>query len=372
MDNGRYSRLFLHFLNCNLLFFFSPFSSTCIVPSVDKGGPPCQDWSKVNAFRKGVGSESGSYMQKFARFISRVREYNQKHHDGFNDLFFLVENVPGAEDATLNNEYGVPEYRFDAALFGPCHRDRIFYFNWAPDRIPDDEHAAGGTTCFEDGWMMPSMFGVGIDAKAMTLLASLGRTKDITLHKWKIKPGMEGAIQPGEDRPARHGEHQLFDINDRERLMGLPLEYVDEPVEELFQQLRLALTVGWDYNTEWRDAVPPKYWNFVGLGPEEYSFGIDDAYDIRDLRRISLSLKERNQRTKVVMKDYEYGWHLIGNGFSIPQVSIIGLIYFFFILASCLWRSCSHLLYILYVYCLSHYNLNNFFRFLCPLHTYYI
>jgi len=330
-DGIEYIFLYDTFEECenNLETLVRDYGPIDIIP----GGPPCQEWSKVNAFRSGVGSESGRYMQRFAKFISRVREYNQKHHDGFNDLFFLVENVPGAEDATLRNEYGVPEYRLDAALFGPCHRDRIFYFNWAPDRIPDDEHAAGGTTCFEDGWMMPSMFKKGIDAKVMTLLASKGRTKDDTLHKWKIMPGMESAIQPGEDRPARHGEYQLIDINDRERLMGLPLKYVDQPVEELFEQLRVALTVGMEYNTEWRDAVPPKYWNFVGLGPEEYSFGIDDAYD--DYKRISLSLKERNQRKKVVMKDYEYGWHLIGNGFSIPQVRHHRLIHFFFCGLAC-------------------------------------
>ena len=272
----------------------------------------------MNAYRKGSAAKNGKYMEKFASLIKRIRKYNRKHHSGFDDLFFLVENVPGAENAT--DMYGVSEYRCDAALFGPCHRDRVFYFNWLPDAIPDDEHPAGGTSCFEKGWLMPTMFQKRIDAKVMTLLASKGRTKDVTLHKWKIKPGKENAVEPGQDRPARHGEHQLIDINDRERLMGLPIQYVDKPVEDLFIQLRRAFTVGIDHNTEWRDVVPPKYWNFLCLGPEGYSFCIDESIDVNDHRRIALSIKEWNQRTKVTLKDYEMGWHLIGNGFSIPQV----------------------------------------------------
>lgn len=281
----------------------------------------------MNAYRKGVDSESGRYMRDFAKLISKIRKY-QSRYFGFDDLFFLVENVPGSENATDN--YCVSEFRCDAKLFSPCHRDRVFYFNWVPDAMPEDEHPSGASSCFVDGWMMPTMFNRGIDEKALTLLASKSRTKDVTLFKWKVKPGMEGLIEPGQDRPATHGDHDLFDTNDRERLMGLPTNYVDTPVTELFENLRRAFMVGQEYNVQWRNVVPPKYWTFLCLGPEGYSFGIDDSYDVMDHRRISLSVRERNQvKTKVCMKDFEYGWHLVGNGFSIPQVCALQFIFIF-------------------------------------------
>ena len=166
------------------------------------------------------------------------------------------------------------------------------------------------------------MFQKGIDAKAMTLLASKGRTMDKTLFKYRIKDDTP-AINPGEDRPASHvGDRQLFDTNDRERLMGLSVGYVEQPIEDLFANLRVASTVGLEAfeAREWRDVLPPMYWSFVGLGPGGFTHTIDDSFEVNDPRRIALALQEKNQRTKVCLKDYHYGWHLIGNGFSIPQV----------------------------------------------------
>ena len=283
------------------------------------GGPPCQDHSKVNARRMGADGMHGRYMRDFPTLISLIQKYNRELHS-FDELFFLVENVPGSQDATA--DYKVSEYRCDAANFGPCHRDRVFYFNWQPDSFPADEHPAGGSTCFTDGWIMPTMFQKGIDAKAMTLLASKGRTMDKTLFKFRIKDNAP-AINPGEDRPASHvGDRQLFDTNDRERLMGLPVGYVEQPIEDLFVNLRRASTVGLEAfeAREWRDVVPPMYWTFVGLGPGGFTHTIDDSFELNDPRRIAFALQEKNQRTKVCLKDYHYGWHLIGNGFSIPQV----------------------------------------------------
>ncbi len=159
-------------------------------------------------------------------------------------------------------------------------------------------------------------------SSAMTLLASKSRGKDKTLIK--ILPKDDAPINPGEDRPASAVEdYQYFNTNDRERLMGLPVGYVEKPVNDLYINLRAAMTVGTE-EKEWRDVVPPMYWSFLGLGPGGYTFSIDDSIDDKnDSRRIALGLKEKNQKSKVCMKDFEYAWHLIGNGFSIPQVVFI-------------------------------------------------
>ena len=135
------------------------------------GGPPCQEYTGINAWRKGAEEQSsGRYMKDFATLIGRVRVFNQKYFNGFNELFFLVENVPGAKKST--GDYSVSEFRCDAATFGPCRRDHVFYFNWQPSAMPEDNSAVGWTTCLVDGWMMPSYFKYGIDMKALTFLAS--------------------------------------------------------------------------------------------------------------------------------------------------------------------------------------------------------
>ena len=132
---------------------------------------------------------------------------------------------------------------------------------------------------------------------------------------------MECSIAPGRDRPSSHGEEpRLFDTNDRERLMGIPVDYVRKPTEALFTELRQAFMAGVD-NRLWRDAVSPvPNWNFLYLGPGGYTFSVDDEFGFGDPNMFRLSIKEINQKSKVCMDSECYGWHLIGNGFSIPQI----------------------------------------------------
>ncbi len=259
-------------------------------------GPPCQDYSKVNAFAKGAEGSHGKYLVRLAELIKEVNRLNKRHH-GFDEFFFLVENVPGSEHAT--NQFGVAEFKFDAALFGPCKRERVFYTNISPGSIPEEEHPAGGTTCLDPKqppyWMTASMFAKGIDPKVFTLLGSKSRVWDGTMMKWRVLDAYKNATTGGEDRPASHGECAFFSTADRERLMGLPLGYVGKPVKDLFDNLQAALKSGLSFDgKEWSDEMPPRYLDFLGLGPDGHGFKIDEESDLEmdDLaNKVVLSLK---------------------------------------------------------------------------------
>ena len=286
-------------------------------------GPPCQDYTKVNALAKGAEGSQGKYLVRLADLIKEVERFNQQHHDGFDELFFLVENVPGSENAT--DQYGVAEFVIDAALFGPCKRVRVFYTNISPDSIPEEEHPAGGTTCLDPTqppyWMTGTMFAKGVDSKVFTLLGSKSRVMDDPMSKWRVLEEHRNATTGGEDRPASHGEWEFFCTADRERLMGLPPGYVGEPVKDLFHHLQAALKSGLFYGRTWSDELPPRYLNFLGLGPDGHGFKSDEGSDLEKddfVNRVVLSLKTKNADAQ--MTEHEYAWHLIGNGYSIPQV----------------------------------------------------
>jgi hypothetical protein len=188
------------------------------------GGPPCQEYSGINAKRKGAASVKGRYMTAFPKLIQRIEQLNRELFE-FDDLVYLCENVPGAE----NDGFGVNAFECDAKTWGPCYRKRIFYFNWIPESYPEEDSPAGGTNCLGDGWMMPTMYKTGCDEKVRTLLASYGRIGDPnTMTKLRLQQGAEES-PPGEDRDFSNADSQLFDTSDRERIMGFPVGYVEIP-----------------------------------------------------------------------------------------------------------------------------------------------
>jgi len=88
-------------------------------------------------------------------------------------------------------------------------------------------------------------------------------------------------------------------------------------VSSLFENLRKAYLVSTE-NKMWRDELHPRFWNFLGLGPDRYKFKHLQEFEFGDTRAISLELLDPN--SNAFFSDYEYAWHLLGNTFSIPQV----------------------------------------------------
>jgi len=205
------------------------------------GGPPCNEWSGINARRKGVDSESGSLILQFAKLINKVKKYNQKYHDVNHRTYFFCENVPEVGKVSeIENTFGISAFKVDAKTWGPCFRERAFFFNWEPNTVPEVDSVAKGTSCLKDGWKMPvNATTRGIDEKARTLLASYGRIGDpSTMYKARVKEGVDVASKyaPGADIGAEDLEYNLFETGDRERLMGLPEGYVEKPVIDLFSK----------------------------------------------------------------------------------------------------------------------------------------
>jgi hypothetical protein len=88
--------LYVHCLSLTVvhvcLFSFRSFFTHISAIDLVVGGPPCIDYTRVNARRKGAHGEQGSYMIRFGMFI-RTLERLQRHDMPHCKLFFLVENV---------------------------------------------------------------------------------------------------------------------------------------------------------------------------------------------------------------------------------------------------------------------------------------
>lgn len=91
------------------------------------GGPPCQDFSRINATRKGVKGAQGAYLPNFADLIRRIQEEQGDH-----PLFYLVENVVLHEfDDIQRTEkaFGCTAVMLDAQHFSPTRRNRHYWTN---------------------------------------------------------------------------------------------------------------------------------------------------------------------------------------------------------------------------------------------------
>jgi len=91
------------------------------------GGPPCSDFSQVNAVRQGSRGSTGKLLPEFGRFINCVRNHPRQ---AGRPLFFLSENVIFKEFDDMNEirkEYGVFPVSIDASRFSPCQRKRFYW-----------------------------------------------------------------------------------------------------------------------------------------------------------------------------------------------------------------------------------------------------
>lgn len=104
------------------------------------GGPPCTDYSGINANAQGPQGAQGQFLPRFADFIQNVRTKQPGHQ-----VYFLVENVVFTDSDRLVNynmiekKLGVVETVHDALYFSPCARKRSFWLNVRPHRAMFNE-----------------------------------------------------------------------------------------------------------------------------------------------------------------------------------------------------------------------------------------
>lgn len=90
------------------------------------GGPPCVDYSKVNASRRGICGKQGQYTVRFAKLLDRIRMHPKQKGES---LFFLCENVPlyGDDARDADEAFGISPICIDAKYFSPCKCNRTYF-----------------------------------------------------------------------------------------------------------------------------------------------------------------------------------------------------------------------------------------------------
>lgn len=214
--------MFPHYLRASLpSLSFSPAFDIVIA------GPPCVDYTLINANREGATGLQGSYLPRTGRVIRRIKEYNDKVIHPY--PFFIVENVilTDEEDRkSVKRAFGHDAVWFtkDSKDLSPLRRNRTYLSNiplLAEEKLIDPPPRL----CFEDGFdVAGGIFDPSLrHVKAPGLMASKARLDD--------DPRM---LIFKEDPDGSQQRYLYFlartpNVAEREKLMGFPSGYVSEP-----------------------------------------------------------------------------------------------------------------------------------------------
>jgi hypothetical protein len=146
--------------------------------------------------------------------------------------------------------------------------------------------------------------------KANTLLASLSKIDDDRMLKYKVDVGIE--------QPKNRYHRETYSVSERERMMGLPIGYVQQPVCCLFSQLSENAFIRPETSAEgmtYRDFLPRQFWHFRRVCKFKFLPCPEPPFF-----QLALSSPLEGKNELSFFKADEYGKHLIGNGWSIPVV----------------------------------------------------
>jgi len=269
------------------------------------GGPPCVDFSHVNANRSGILGKQGNYTVRFGKLISYIRMHPLQN--GIK-CFVVAENVPISEDdglSVVEEAFEASPICIDAKYFSPCKRLRMYFTTIRLDSIAWDSPQADTGAIYDDGWEHPacavSDWIDGLVGKANTFMASKSRLDDDRM--LKVRPRTDG---PGFLK-------SYITANEREVMMGFPRNYVKAPLNKLYDALTKAfMALDW---TSDDDLIKEFEWlhTFSGL-KDMYSFG---QYTKGPPW---FELKLHVPETNYYLNKEEYAKRLVGNSFSIPVV----------------------------------------------------
>lgn len=152
------------------------------------GGPPCVDYSGLNAFREGTKGEQGQLMVRFGELVSKINKILLSKR--LPPVFFLAENTRLGNDRELPLAEGDLERikkafsvdwasNFDSRLVSPLRRNRTYISNIPLLLQPGDFKDPSPQRCFDGDFALPAhVFEPAMIAKAQTFLASSGRVDD--------------------------------------------------------------------------------------------------------------------------------------------------------------------------------------------------
>ena len=121
------------------------------------GGPPCADYSKVNANRQGTAGKQGQYMIRFGELIRKIERLQHPH-----PVFFLAENVflSGHDRTEVMEAFGMDwdPIALDAQYLSPTRRNRHFVTNIPLSDVDFTKEISieGPSSCLEEGFFVPA------------------------------------------------------------------------------------------------------------------------------------------------------------------------------------------------------------------------
>jgi len=297
------------------------------------GGPPCVDYTGINASRKGVRGEQGQYLQRFGTLVAAIRDHPLQRDV---PLYFFAENVilRGRDLDEVSIAFDITPLEVDAHYFSPCRRKRHFFLNY-----PSNFFDLGGpasesklSSCLQVGWMHPAdatprnnnhntnnnsrsedadaaiQAGAGATLrKANTFMASSSRIDDerMTVVKEIEKNGYIG---------------RSIMVLERERLMGFPERYVAQPLVPLFEEVRNAMCKERlpGHETPWTKEMDSKYQCFSGDVPQ---LAIDDRSS-NGTPKARLSPPQSTAKKSYFDRD-GYAKRLLGNAYSVVVAELL-------------------------------------------------
>ena len=283
-------------------------------------GPPCQDFTGINASRRGLDGSKGAYMMETARLIRRIQSDRRQ---GDRPLYYLLENVVLRNDKDLPLAEGDKELiqqaigcswdavELDAACVSPCTRLRSFITN-IPLRSWSERQAVdllcNPTSVLQDGFRLAGNLDVyepNMLAKVPTFMASKARLNDDRMRVYR-----EG--KPYVSRIINRSERLL--------LMGFPPDYLD-CLDRLYEALlhNGHAMVG---SKHWTETLEPRYHTFQGA-----FHGKSNPYEFVDVpapansgvpRCVEMQLLPFLAGPSDFLNAEDYGKRLLGNAISVP------------------------------------------------------
>mmetsp|Transcript_35563 Transcript_35563/g.82595 ORF Transcript_35563/g.82595 Transcript_35563/m.82595 type:complete len:540 (-) Transcript_35563:514-2133(-) len=199
------------------------------------GGPPCIDYSKVNARRQGHMGEQGTYMLRFGQLIRKIEKYQETKYDRPHPLFFLAENVflSGDDLFAVRDafQFNFDPVALDAMYLSPCRRNRHYFTNIPLQNLDFTALSStqGPEKCLEDGYFVPAhIVDAESCAKAQCFMASKTRIDErssLRMYVFHQSPNKKKQ----KNKKILQYRGRPMTIVERERMMGYPEGYIEKP-----------------------------------------------------------------------------------------------------------------------------------------------
>jgi hypothetical protein len=291
------------------------------------GGPPCVDYSAVNARRQGAEGVQGRYTIEFGHLIRKLERLQNPH-----PLFYLVENVflRGDDLAKVRDAFGIDwdPVVLDSLYLSPCRRKRHFITNIPLTEIDFQAEASYSSprSCLEEGFSLPAHIVDGeTTAKASCFMASSTRIDErqsLRMYVFKEPKNDNGRSSDRTIEEGRRYHGRPMSVGEREAMMGYPRGYVEHAVRTLFSTLTEDGLSKLFIGQSWRESLDSKLHHFAGnyhAIPEGTAYRFAEPKSGFEEHILKMTPPQTGTGPEF-FDAQEYSKHLIGLAFSVPVV----------------------------------------------------